>query len=213
MTWAAIVLAGGLGTRLGGVDKPALVVGGRTLLDRALDAVDGADPVVVVGPERPVARPVRWTREAEPGAGPVAAVVAGLAVLGEADAGEVDAGEVDAGEVDLGEVDPGEVEAGEFGPGEVGTVVLLAADLPAVTAAAVARVRAAVGETGAVLVDADGRDQWLVSAWRVDVLGPAFRSPGRGLYSVLGPLEPVRVADVDGASSDVDTPADLERWR
>lgn len=177
MTWAAIVLAGGRGARLGGVDKPALVVGGRTLLDRALDAVDGADPVVVVGPERPVERPVRWTREAEPGAGPVAAVAAGLAVIGEVDA-----------------------------------VVLLAADLPAVTAAAVARVRAAVGVTGAVLVDADGRDQWLVSAWRADVLGPAFRTPGRGLYSVLGPLGPVRVADVDGASSDVDTPEDLARW-
>ena len=40
----AIVLAGGKATRLDGADKTALVVGGRTLLERVLDAVrDGTD--------------------------------------------------------------------------------------------------------------------------------------------------------------------------
>ncbi|MFE2183193.1 NTP transferase domain-containing protein [Streptomyces sp. NPDC059455] len=74
----AVILAGGAARRLGGVDKPALRVGGRALLDRVLDACRGAGRTVVVGPRRPTARPVRWAREEPPGGGPVAAVDAGI---------------------------------------------------------------------------------------------------------------------------------------
>ncbi|WP_157663013.1 molybdenum cofactor guanylyltransferase, partial [Prescottella equi] len=49
---AAIVLAGGRATRMGGIDKPGLVVAGRRMLDTALDAVADCDRVVVVGPRR-----------------------------------------------------------------------------------------------------------------------------------------------------------------
>nr|WP_231134817.1 NTP transferase domain-containing protein [Motilibacter deserti] len=77
--YAAVVLAGGAARRMGGVDKTSLPVGGRMLLDRVLDAVPDAAEVVVVGPERPVARPVRWAREEPAGGGPAAAVAAGLA--------------------------------------------------------------------------------------------------------------------------------------
>lgn len=84
MTWAAVVLAGGSARRLGGVHKPSLVVGGRTLLDRALRAVVGADPIIVVGPETATCVPVTWTREDPPGGGPVAGLAAGLAHIGEA---------------------------------------------------------------------------------------------------------------------------------
>lgn len=80
-TYGAIVLAGGLGTRLGGVHKPGLRVGDRTLLDRVLDAVPGADPVIVVGPPQPVPPGTVLTREDPPGGGPVAALAAGLAAL------------------------------------------------------------------------------------------------------------------------------------
>lgn len=73
-----MILAGGAARRLGGVDKPALRVGGRALLDRVLDACRGAGRTVVVGPRRPTARPVRWAREEPPGGGPVAAVDAGI---------------------------------------------------------------------------------------------------------------------------------------
>lgn len=76
--YAAVVLAGGAARRLGGVDKTALRVGGRTLLDRVLRACRGAGQTVVVGPRRPTARPVTWTREAPPGGGPVAALAAAL---------------------------------------------------------------------------------------------------------------------------------------
>lgn len=77
----AVVLAGGAGRRLGGVAKPALDVGGTALLDRVLSALTAARRLVVVGPERPTARPVVWTREHPPGAGPAASVVAGLAAV------------------------------------------------------------------------------------------------------------------------------------
>ncbi len=73
----AVVLAGGRGTRLGGVDKGTLEVGGRTLLDGVLEAVASCAGVVVVGDV--AARPgVRVTREDPPFAGPAAAVAAGL---------------------------------------------------------------------------------------------------------------------------------------
>lgn len=75
----AVVLAGGRARRLGGADKPAIEIGGRSLLDRVLDAVSGASTVVCVGPSRPTRRPVAWCREHPPGTGPVAALAAGLA--------------------------------------------------------------------------------------------------------------------------------------
>ncbi|MDP9407857.1 MAG: NTP transferase domain-containing protein [Actinomycetota bacterium] len=81
-SYGALVLAGGGARRLGGADKPSLDVGGRSLLQRVVDAVPDAEPVVVVGPERPLDREVVWTREDPPGGGPVAALVAGLPLAG-----------------------------------------------------------------------------------------------------------------------------------
>jgi molybdopterin-guanine dinucleotide biosynthesis protein A len=81
--FAAVLLAGGRGRRMGGVHKPALVVAGRTLLDRSIAAVQPADPVVVVGPETPTDQRVLWTRENPPGGGPVAGLAAGLALIGD----------------------------------------------------------------------------------------------------------------------------------
>ncbi|MEV2224173.1 NTP transferase domain-containing protein [Nocardia vinacea] len=79
----AIVLAGGRASRMGGVDKPAIIIGGRSMLDAALAAVAPCARTVVVGPHRPEldARIVQ-VREVPPGAGPVAAVGAGLRALG-----------------------------------------------------------------------------------------------------------------------------------
>jgi molybdopterin-guanine dinucleotide biosynthesis protein A len=82
--FAAVLLAGGRGSRMGGVHKPALVVAGSTLLDRCIQAVHDARPVVVVGPETATAAPVLWTREQPPGGGPVAGLAAGLELIGDA---------------------------------------------------------------------------------------------------------------------------------
>ncbi|MCL1870699.1 MAG: NTP transferase domain-containing protein [Promicromonosporaceae bacterium] len=82
----AIVLAGGRASRLGGTPKPGLVLDGATLLDRALDAVQGAASVVVVGPDDLDAPGVLRTREAPPFGGPVAGIDAGLRALDRAGA-------------------------------------------------------------------------------------------------------------------------------
>ncbi|MFF0816479.1 NTP transferase domain-containing protein [Rhodococcus sp. NPDC003318] len=83
----AIVLAGGSGSRMGGVDKPAIEVGGRSMLATALAAVGGAAATVVVGPHRPDLDPsVHQVQETPRGAGPVAALAAGLQVVGGAPA-------------------------------------------------------------------------------------------------------------------------------
>ncbi|CAL9530016.1 Molybdenum cofactor guanylyltransferase [Actinosynnema sp. ALI-1.44] len=172
--WDAVVLAGGRGSRLGGVDKAAVEVGGRTLLDHALDAVRGARRIVVVGPERPVPGIV-WAREDPPGGGPVAGLAAGIALV------------------------------------TAPRVAVLAVDQPGVTAATVARL-VAVGES-AVLVDRDGREQWLTGVWRTDDLRAALPADprDRSVRSVVAPLLPVRVAGSPEETSDVDTPGDLGR--
>ncbi|WP_407939977.1 molybdenum cofactor guanylyltransferase [Micromonospora tarapacensis] len=78
--YAAVVLAGGAGSRMGGRDKPALPVGGVPMRERVLAAVADASPRILVGPG-PALAGVRLTREVPPGGGPVAAVAAGLALL------------------------------------------------------------------------------------------------------------------------------------
>lgn len=79
MSTTAIVLAGGRATRFGG-DKLALELGGRTILDRAVDAVlPIADEVVVVG--RLIEHPndtVRFLADPEPGGGPLVGLSAAL---------------------------------------------------------------------------------------------------------------------------------------
>jgi molybdopterin biosynthesis enzyme/molybdopterin-guanine dinucleotide biosynthesis protein A len=81
----AIILAGGRASRMGGVDKPAIVIGGRSMLESALAAVAGCVRTVVVGPHRPeLDSEIRQVREVPPGSGPVAAVDAGLCALGAA---------------------------------------------------------------------------------------------------------------------------------
>lgn len=83
MTADAIVLAGGRASRMGGVDKPAIVIGGRSMLDAALAAAAGCRRTVVVGPHRPELPPaLLQVREVPPGSGPVAAIGAGLGALG-----------------------------------------------------------------------------------------------------------------------------------
>ncbi|MBT2266916.1 NTP transferase domain-containing protein [Rhodococcus erythropolis] len=104
---AAVILAGGRGTRMGGVDKPGLLVHGRRLLDIALSATSHLDAVVVVGPHRPeLAAHITQTQESPAGAGPVEAIWAGLSatrlpenavvVVLASDLPYVEAGSVDA---------------------------------------------------------------------------------------------------------------------
>lgn len=75
------MLAGGRGSRLGGVDKGAIRAGEGTLLDRALGALDAADEVLVVGDRADDAGSVRHVREQPAFAGPGAALLTGVFAL------------------------------------------------------------------------------------------------------------------------------------
>ncbi|UFU07233.1 molybdenum cofactor guanylyltransferase [Ruania halotolerans] len=193
----AVILAGGRGTRLGGVDKPSLTVGGRTLLASALQAGAGARRIVVVGPATlPVPEGVLRTQEDPPFGGPVAALAAGLAAL--------------------------DRSAGSAGPG---WVLLLAADLPHASdaVAALAPVTAALdrdGDTsadGVCLRDQDGRWQWLAGVYRRAALEAALAHlptvRDASLRRLLGTLHLVPVDGSPDTVADIDTRADLEAAR
>ncbi len=83
-------------------------------------------------------------------------------------------------------------------------VVLLAADLPWVTAAAVDTLAAAAP---AVAVDDEGRDQHLLAAYPTDLLGGAVG--GWRMREVTEALTPQRLLLPGEPWRDCDTPADL----
>ncbi|MFH8726189.1 DUF6457 domain-containing protein [Streptomyces termitum] len=156
----AVVLAGGAARRLGGVDKPGVRVGGRPLLDRVLAACAGAGRTVVVGDPRPTVRPVGWTREENPGSGPVAALDAGLTALRTPTTG----------------TPAGPTTGTPAGPTPE-VLLALSADLPFLDGSTVRRLLAALdadpGAEAALLTDAGGRRQPLVAAYRT---GPLRRA-------------------------------------
>lgn len=177
----AVILAGGSGDRIGGVDKPMLDVGGQLLLGRAVGAFQ-CGALILTGTPRPGFERYRWIREDPPGSGPTAALAAGL-------------GELDA------TVDP---------------IGLLAADLIGVTERTVRRLCDALGAAdGAVLTDAAGYRQWVISVWRARALRAAMPADPAGvpLRAVLGTLRVTEVPELPGESDDIDTPVDLANAR
>jgi molybdenum cofactor guanylyltransferase len=84
MTSGAI-LAGGQARRFGGYDKSQLRVGGRTILERQLDALEGlVDRTYLVGSRSPVVAPPRVSviPDRTPGQGPLSGLDAALSVCG-----------------------------------------------------------------------------------------------------------------------------------
>jgi molybdopterin-guanine dinucleotide biosynthesis protein A len=201
--YAAMVLAGGAGRRLGGVAKASLEVGGRPLLERVLAAVPDARPRIVVGPNQlasglPV--DVAVTSEEPPGGGPVAAAAAGLALL-------------------------------PPGIGFVALLAADLPFLTRSAVADLRRVAAAPTLDGALFVDSEGRPQLLCAVWRLASLtsrlnslrvergrldGAALRDLVGGMR--IGQIPEYRRAGADSAPPpwfDCDTEADLtdaERW-
>ena len=184
-TWDAVVLAGGRARRLGGIDKPALAIGGRSLLEIALAACYAARYRVVVGPQRPTSEQVRWAQESPAGSGPLAALGAGLAALPSGSAVVVVlAADLPAVNVEL--VD--RLRAAIIGSSEL---------------------------DGAVVVDDQRRAQPLLAAYRrrpleraVAALGDLRDRPVRAI------LERLTVAEIDdtNAADDIDIQEDLARW-
>ena len=80
--FCGVVLAGGTAARMGGIDKAAVELRGRTLLELAVDAFLDADEVVVVAPASvPTERPVTFVCEDPPRGGPVAGLLTGVDAL------------------------------------------------------------------------------------------------------------------------------------
>lgn len=190
MEYDAIVVAGGGGTRMGGVRKADLLVGGRRLLDVVLDAVAGARQVVVVG-RVPVPAGVLVTTEDPPGQGPAAGAAAGMAAL-----------------------------SARGGSGPAWTLLLavdLPGAAAAVTLLTTAAVTAPAEVNGFCLRDAAGRTQWLTGIHRSARLrqalldGPPLH--GVGIRSVLEGLEPQLVDAPETATGDIDTWEAYRRWQ
>jgi molybdopterin-guanine dinucleotide biosynthesis protein A len=179
-TYAAVILAGGSARRLGGRDKPAVRVGGLSLLDRVTAACAHATRVVVVGPEQQ--------------GGPVAALAAGLRMLGV------------NGRPGLDSV------ANGAGPG-VGAVALLAADLPLLTTGALDALAGALPDhDGALYVDGDGRRQLLCGLWRVEALRDRLATTdpdGMPLRKLVAGLRIAELTDPAEPWFDCDTPEQL----
>ena len=94
-------------------------------------------------------------------------------------------------------------------------VVLLAGDLPLVSAQTVGRLLAAAGQRGALLTDPAGAPQWLLGAWPRALLCEALSGDqaGASLRAALSPLDPVLLGPRVGHSEwfDCDAPADVIR--
>lgn len=220
VTGAAIVLAGGRGSRMGGVDKPTLEVEERSMRASALLAARSAlgedAPLVLVGERGADVQSIGavCVREDPPFSGPVAGLARGLAELER-----------------LGSTDE--------------VVLVLGGDMPWLEPRVLgALLNECAGAPGKVAgaVDAGGRRQFLCAAWPRSVLARALShvageggslvgASAKSLYRALGELapEPVLPAWLDvgtlaGASglapelvarslSDIDSPEQLEQAR
>jgi molybdopterin-guanine dinucleotide biosynthesis protein A len=98
-------------------------------------------------------------------------------------------------------------------------VVVLAVDMPLVSADTVRRLLAAAREDGAVLVDASGRDQYLGAVYSVGAIERSSSADdeagGRGvaMRDLVSNLRLERVPAVDDEAEDLDTWEDLARFR
>lgn len=191
-TTAAVVVAGGGARRMGGVDKLALPVGDRSVLDRVLAAArPRCQTLVVVGPHRPtVVEGVTFVGEEPPGGGPVPAVAAGLGAAG------------------LGAA------------GRTAIAVVLAGDLPLLAATDVERLVEVLADPSvdaAAALDHRGRPHPLLAAYRADVLSARLAALGPTTHGArAAQLLPASVRTVDLgelATVNVNDPGDLERAR
>ncbi|ATG54070.1 amidohydrolase [Brachybacterium ginsengisoli] len=198
-TVAAVILAGGASSRLGGTDKTRLPIAGASALERVLRAA----PVgrrIVVGPsgedgdalaERHGAR---FVLEDPPRSGPLAALARGVAEFSEGADGE--------------------------------TVLVLGGDMPMLRPETLTRLAARSVERGTVtaLESSDGTVQFLGAAWPLGRLRAALAAiahPGGGwadlslrrLYGQLGEGELVTLPPTGAEGADIDTPDALAQVR
>jgi len=182
-----LILAGGAGSRMGGADKSALVVGGVSFLARARHALGPAVRIAVaggarVGPDAADGLPL--LPDAAANAGPLAGLAAGLAW---AEAGAAD------------------------------WLIVAPVDAPFLAASAYERLLDAARaepELEAVVAEADSHVQWLTGAWRPWLAAEARRALDRPDRSVAAFLKTRRwralpLATRPNMFLNVNAPADL----
>lgn len=190
-TFDAIVLAGGRARRLEGADKGAVEIGPAPMLRHAVAAVRTARRIIVVGPES--------NREI---VASVAATSAPIAFVRESPPAGGPAAGIHAGLLET----------------DADVVVALACDMPFVAATTVSRLIASIGRhDAALLVDADGRRQYLAAAYRRSALLTSFGRlevvDGAPLHQVVEPLTVAEVRADPVEATDVDTWDDVDRSR
>lgn len=182
----AVVLVGGGGTRLGGVDKAAVDLAGSPLVAASLEAAAGARTLVVVGRTRaPLPARALVTLEEPPGSGPAAAFARGVAVV--------------------------ENPA----PWTLLLACDVPAAREAVRSLLAAIRTGRAGGDGAVIADPSGRAQWVLGLYRTAaVRDAAARTPttDRSLRRLLGDLDIERIPARAHEWHDIDTWDDHERW-
>lgn len=173
-----------------GRDKALIELDGRSLAERAVAAcrVGGCEPVLTVGGDGPAleARGLRPVPDAHPGQGPLGGILTALATA------------------------PLDRD-----------VFIVAVDVPGLDPAAIARVIDALAADPtadvALPLDQTGRRHHLHAAWAPGARDPLAAAFARGERAVRRAIEGLRVVDVEVGEEvsllDVDTPADLARWR
>lgn len=181
-----MVLAGGRSSRFG-ADKAVADLDGQRLVDHVLAGIPDEIEVVLVGPDLgSLGRRARVVREDPPFGGPVAAIAAGLPCV------------------------------------STSIVAVLATDMPRAAAHLGSLVHAiGPGAEAVIPVDSRGRAQVLCAAYRRSSLvhavravsAPAGGPAGLSMRAVVSRLQVDYVTWPDEHTWDIDTPADLARYR
>ena len=242
LDYAAIVLAGGRSSRLGGTPKATLATSGRPLVEVVLDAVRDARMRVVVG-DGPVHPGVLVTQEEPRYAGPAAAVAAGLRALRDAAVtspwtvvlacdlpGVRDGIPLLVAAAARAEVPPDAAGAaaseGEAPPerGAENGSLHLAAEVDACHSPDPAAVGSSGGhgearaglELDGWCLTEDGRLQWLFAIVRTSALWRAADALGdpsnRSMGSLMGSLNLGGIPAPAAVTADIDTWEDAHRW-
>ncbi|MGB3414220.1 MAG: NTP transferase domain-containing protein [Microbacteriaceae bacterium] len=192
----ALILAGGRGSRLGGIDKAALIIEKERMVDRVISVVRkaGAARIIVAGPEHAGSLANVVVREDPPFSGPLAAL--GIAL------DEVYAPWVMLLACDL--LHPTEVSDQLLSALKNGAIQQSQGDGPQKI-------------HGVVLSDENGRQQWLASCMNTAVLREALEKvlrsngtlEGGSLSALFSHMELLSIPALPGSTEDIDTPEHL----
>ncbi|GAA1454930.1 hypothetical protein GCM10009618_22240 [Nesterenkonia lacusekhoensis] len=224
-----MLLAGGGGRRLGGVDKARLRRGERTLLDHWTAELLRRDiPAVVVGPEElraDLPPQVLLTREDPPLGGPAAAVRAGMLALEQAGrlsgAEPIETEPIETEPIETGPIEAGSAETRPTAAGSAATprILLAAVDVvdPGPLLDWLLPQLGQAGHRAVIPQDGTGRLQLLASLIPERALRAraheitAAQTEGRPLRIMLEGIEAAHPQMPEGLGADVDTPEDAYR--